>query len=205
MKSIVRNKMSLFLTGAIMTAGLSAVSLAQPGSQSTENASVSHAAVVIDLLNDRAPVPNASSVLHRNRHGVTISFNTTGLEPNAAHTFWLLVFNRPEFCTRNDDSGLLCDSAVDEHETIWGGGRISDEWGQINLDSTVIAGDELPGLLNSQRAEIHIIARSHGPAANLQALGQLEDALTTPGGGCASVGFMGSGRCANVQAAGHAP
>jgi len=188
-----------------------------------DNASVSHGMVV--LLDDPpgppppdglptmvvGPVTNGASTMLRNRHGVTVSVNTSGLEPDAAHTIWFLVFNNPQFCV--GDEVLACNPGVGdlqnpdvEGSVFWGGGRVTDAHGQLAIESTIFAGGETPGqhlfgpgLINSQTADIHVIVRSHGPAEALEAAGELEAALTTVAGGC------GVNACADVQAVAHQP
>ncbi len=158
-------------------------------------ASVSYGQVITLPIAESVPVANATSVMLRNRHGVTFSFRTTGLEPDTAYTLWVLVFNNPEFCIGSDT--VKCappagDSAPDtpiEASLVWGAGGISDGWGQLRLEGKLLEGEGGwsgfkafgPGLNNSFKAEIHLALRRHGSAEELHDLGLLEEALTTPG------------------------
>lgn len=196
-----------------------ALSAVAAGSAATEfpneaaNARVSHGMVL--SLPDLSPVANAASVMQRNRHGVSFSFRTTGLEPDTVYTMWVLVFNNPQFCIGTADLGcspMVGDFAADTPiaaSLVWGAGGISDGWGQIRLESTVFEGEGGwpgfkafgPGLLDSSKAEIHLVLRRHGSAAELETAGLLETALTTPGG---CVGAP-CGAAGDVQAAAHLP
>lgn len=203
---------NLLLLSILITGGLVGGAAMAAGSViDAENGFLSHGKVVA-LDGNFSPIANASSTMLRNRHGVTVSVDTTGLEPEAAHTIWFLVFNNPEFCTGSP--GLDCDPAAGDvvnpavqASVLWGGaGRVSDAFGQISLDGTVFEGAPPglllfgPGLIDSLKADIHVIVRSHGSAAALEGAGQLAAALTTPGGGCKPNGVND---CADVQAVAH--
>src|SRR3546814_1509487 len=93
-----------------------------------------------------------------------------------------MIFNNPQFCEGTET--LTCapamgDFAPDtpvEASLVWGAGGISDGWGQLHLEGTVLEGDGGwpgfkafgPGLNNSFKAEIHLVLRRHGSADDLQ-------------------------------------
>lgn len=205
-----RRSVNLVFLTILLYVGMAAGAAAQaPAPFSAENASASHNRLL--WLSDFRPMPNSSSTMLRNRHGVTLSVNTAGLEPDAAFTVWFLVFNNPEFCAGTAELncsplvGDLGNPAVDA-SAFWGAGRVSDFHGQLDIHSTIFAGGDVPGqrlfgpgLLHATKADIHIIVRSHGSAATLQAAGQLGAALTTIEGGC------GINACEDVQAVVHQP
>lgn len=94
---------------------------------------ISHGQVIsVPDLPEFVPIANAASEMLRNRHGVSFSFRTTGLEPDTAYTLWALIFNNPQFCMGTET--LTCapemgDFAPDtpvEASLVWGAGGISD-------------------------------------------------------------------------------
>lgn len=176
---------------------------------------VSHGQVIsVPDLPAFVPVANANSEMLRNRHGVSFSFRTSGLEPNTVYTLWALIFNNPQFCVGTEtltcapEIGDLTPGTPVEASLVWGAGGISDDWGQLRLEGTLLEGDGGwpgfkafgPGLNNSFKAEIHLVLRRHGSAVELSDLGVLQDALTTPafcvGSPCGAAG--------DVQAVVHA-
>ena len=173
---------------------------------------VSYGQVLVLPIGPDGPVriPNATSVMQRSRHGVSVSFRTTGLEPDTVYTLWMLVFNNPQFCEHplaivncNPGAGDLAIPAV-EGSVLWAAGGISDASGQIELASSVFNDGSTPGLklsgpglLDPFRPEVHLVLKRHGLAAELEATGELETALTT-NRGCVVA-------CRDVQAAAHLP
>ncbi len=125
--------------------------------------------------------------LDRFSHGIVLEAETSGLTPHYAYTVWALVFNDPEACENGCD---LHDMGVDGFAALWSGaGMVANEDGEADFEAVMFEGEpagELlmgPGLVDAQKAEIHLIVRSHGPAA----FGEpelLNHQLTTFGGGC---------------------
>jgi len=120
-------------------------------------------------------------------HGIVIEAETSGLTPHYAYTVWALVFNDPSACEGGCD---LHDMGAQGFSALWSGvGMIANEDGEAEFETVIIeqqpAGEILmgPGLVDARRAEIHLIVRSHGPAA-FGDPGLLNDQLTTFGGGC---------------------
>jgi len=117
------------------------------------------------------------------------SVNAVGLKANEAHTVWYGVFNKPEACAIPCE----CNGADIPNQEVgfgmfWAGGRVADEYGQINIDGLVNYGrynnDQilLGKPMQSRRAEIQIVLRTHGVASADP--GILEKQLTEYQGGC---------------------
>ncbi len=161
------------------------------------------------------PVPGGTSTMHRNRHGISASMTTAGLDPDTVYTFWWIVFNNPEYCATTpcgpDDLGN-----PDVNGGVFGGnGQVSDAYGRVHLQAHVFKGEDpglerpfadfglAAGLLDPFKAEIHLLNRTHGPAADLTPE-QREAAFNTFAGGCADFD-AGPAECFDPQAAVHLP
>jgi hypothetical protein len=115
-----------------------------------------------------------SSTLVRNQNGVTVTVNTSELDPGSAVTIWLVVFN-------NGTSG-------GPDDVIYGAGHVVGGNGTANFAAHLNEGDTggslfpqpSPGLIDAETAEIHIVVRSHGPAIP----GMIPEQIHTVGGGC---------------------
>ncbi|HIF97257.1 MAG TPA: hypothetical protein EYQ54_09580 [Myxococcales bacterium] len=134
-----------------------------------------------------APIEDSEIELDRIFHGIVIEAETSGLTPHYAYTVWALVFNDPAAC---EDGCDLHDMGADGFAALWTGvGVVANEDGEADFESVMFedepAGEILmgPGLVDARRAEIHLIVRSHGPAAFGDSA-VLNDQLTTFGGGC---------------------
>ncbi len=98
-----------------------------------------------------------SSKIVRNNNGVTVTVNTSELDPGSAVTIWLVVFN-------NGTSG-------GPDDVIYGAGHVVGPNGTANFAAHLNEGDTggslflqpSPGLIDAETAEIHIVVRSHGP------------------------------------------
>lgn len=187
---------------AIAALAMSTFAFAANESNSTRNARVSYSSLGSFFLGEL--VPNASSLLTRSSKGVSVALSTTGLEPLAAHTLWFVVFNQPAACSDGCGADDFGNPAVNA-SVFWGAGRVSDEFGQADFASNVIKRAGTPGQLLfgpglvKFNAEIHFVVRSHGPADDLIAADELEDALTTHAGGCVT------NVCEDVQFSIHLP
>ncbi|MDG2333826.1 MAG: hypothetical protein P8Q97_06320 [Myxococcota bacterium] len=134
-----------------------------------------------------APIHDSEIELDRISGGVVIEAETSGLTPQSAYTVWALVFNDPSACVDECD---LSDMGAEGFSALWSGvGFVANEEGEAEFESIMFknepAGEVLmgEGLMNARRAEIHLIIRSHGPAA----FGDselLDSQLTTFAGGC---------------------
>lgn len=185
-----------------MTANLSKLALAfaaaallsAPALAGNEgNAASNHSAVF--NISDESPIPGGSATLLRSVRGASFSAQAAGLEPDAAYTVWWIIFNNPENCENpGGPNGALCNApdlgnpAVNG-SVVWATGRVSDAYGFASFDAHLIRGGTPPGQvllgpgLVGNGAEIHMVYRSHGPAANFDEA-TLQAALTTVGGGC---------------------
>lgn len=158
-------------------------------------------------------VSGAWSALVRNDNGVAMTLHTSGLAPGSATTVWWVVFNNPELCTHpNVALGLRCgegdlppfggDPAV-QASVLWatghviGGAGIGDFGAYLGEDDT---GGALfgPGLLDSRKADVHLIVRTHGQAIP----GLVAEQIGSFNGGCLP-GEPNVGQCTNVQASPH--
>jgi hypothetical protein len=140
-------------------------------------------------------------------HGISMSMDTVGLPPGHTFTVWWVIFNEPENCLDNDcglddmfdldergefvlDDGIPIPNIAGREATVVSSlratGNISNDAGHayfrahLPLHDTT---DEVafgPGLLDTMKAEVHLIVRSHGPIN--QEL--LTEQLFTVWGGC---------------------
>ena len=89
---------------------------------------------------------------------------------------------------------------------FWATGAVVEEDGDLELEGEVTEGifpgdyNFGPGLVDAQKAEIHVVARTHGQVIP----GLLEEQLSTFDGGC-NPGQANEGKCANIQGAVFAP
>jgi hypothetical protein len=161
-------------------------------------------APVMKFGDEPVKVARGSSTLTRNGAGISFTLNTDQLGDRYAYTVWWIVFNKPQNCTDgvcNDDD--VCSEAAG-NSVLWATGRVSDMWGQATFMAHLANDGELPGELlcgaglTNKNAEVHVLVRSHGPAANLTPK-QLEAALSTFEGAC------DVNTCEDVQFAVHRP
>lgn len=152
-------------------------------------------------------IPSAGSTLTRANKGVFFTTHTQGLPSGNAVTAWMAVFNNPEQCaTRPCTPADFANPAVDG-TLLNTGGRIIGVDGAATYGAFRAVGDVTGarpgvgtgnGLVDTKRAEIHIVIRSHGPAL----LGDpvlLSEQLTMFNGGCPP------NTCVNLQASVFAP
>ena len=154
-------------------------------------------------------IPGAGSQMVRAKDGVFMTFHTQGLTPGTVATAWWVFFNNPKACATSPClvADLLTNPAS-EPSLLYAAGRIVGPDGALDIGSFRAVDDTTgsesfppfptpnPGLLDSKRAEIHVVIRTHGPALTGAALAQQ---LTTFNGGCPP------NTCGNVQVAIHQP
>ena len=170
-------------------------------------------------------IEGAESTLTRMPHGVSMTFKTVGLIPGDAVTMWWIIFNKPENCSNgecglddaftSDESGqiLFNESGapspnIDGREAVGfsslkADGKVVENDGSADFRGHLPIGDVTecffgPGLLDSMKAEFHLIARTHGPAIP----GSTHVQLNSDWGGCAE---MWKDPCADLQVAVHSP
>ncbi len=119
-------------------------------------------------------VHRSLSILKRSDNAVCLS-STTAKLPEGSHTNWWMIFNNPEACTNPTDAGGKCSLAdvpnPDVNTTaMWSTAGIvgPDNHGHFSacidegeLTHHVLVGTD--GLVDSHKAEIHMVIRYHGP------------------------------------------
>ena len=153
-----------------------------------------------------------SSQLVRNKNGISVTLQTSGLTAGHPHTVWWVVFNEPGACGTNPCA--LPDLFVPavKADVLYAAGNVIGGNGTGNFGAYLSEGDDsgsiaslfgLPaaeGLIDAETAEVHLIARSHGPKIP----GQVNDQINSFGGGC-SVELAGGavpvnvGECSDIQ------
>ena len=167
-----------------------------------------------------------SSTLVRHDDGVSMRFSTSELLPREAITIWWVVFNNPAGCSTpcgpddvfvDGDASLGLDqAAIDSADVVagYGGGRLTNPAGRVTIVGSLEEGATGEGLIlgtppllkDSRAAEIHLVARTHGPAIP----GMVEEQLGSYGGGCTAFLLPGTyptgvGGCADIQSSTHLP
>ena len=167
-----------------------------------------------------------SSHLTRTDDGVAATFSATGLAPREALTLWWVVFNDPSGCTEpcgEDDifvngdptQGVNLDGVAAADIVVgYAAGAVANRNGEAaftaRLDEDGSVGEVLfgtePTLKDAMSAEIHLVARSHGPGVATL----IDEQTGSYAGGC--VEFLhpptipsAVGECADVQFAIHLP
>lgn len=141
------------------------------------NAKSKQPADIFDAVNGFVVV--GTSTLHRNNNGITMNFKATGLIPGHAYTVWWVIWNYPDECEGGPGA---CGSNTDFEnpdvavELMYATGHVAGNSGKGNFGAHLNENDNsgtinplffLPsygGLLDSQKAEVHLVLRSHGPA-----------------------------------------
>lgn len=180
------------------------------------SASVSHA-IVIDPINGEVPV--GKSLLIRKENGIAMFLKTSGLFPKHTFTCWWVIWNNPENCIiPGACSDLDFASEGVNVDVLFASGDVSNYHGALRCKAYLKEGDtsgsinellglEPIGLVDSKKAEVHLVVRSHGPIIP----GQLQDQIGSFGGGCTI--FIDpfievpdeEGECADIQFAIHSP
>ncbi len=167
-----------------------------------------------------------ASHLVRTRWGVVATFRTSGLMPREALTLWWVVFNNPAGCTDpcgEDDIFLNGDPAqglntagIAAADIVAGyaDGALSGKQGRAFMRAWLGTGDRVseiifgdgPVLKDSHEAEVHLVARSHGPAIP----GMVREQTGSYAGGCEvflnpPAVPVAEGECADIHFAVHLP
>lgn len=165
-------------------------------------------------------VPGANAKLVRQPDGASFTFTTNGLTAGNAYTIWFVAFSNPAACTApmvdGDEVIALCGlpdlrNPAAQPTAVWGAGHVVGESGTASLGGRVAEGNtsgcdglgRLPcgdGLTYPQGAEIHLVARSHGPM--IPEL--VNEQIHSFNRGC-EVGEPNVGLCSNVQFAAFLP
>lgn len=170
--------------------------------------------------------PVGSSTIRRNADGVLATFESAGNVAGHALTLWWVVFNRPANCSApacdlddiyigGDPSAGLDPDAIADADVVSGyaAGTVVNRDGTASMASRLALG--APGVeiafgtgpvLKVAGAEVHLVARSHGPVVQAVAV----DQLTSYRGGCTNLlvppaRATSPGDCVDDQFAAHAP
>lgn len=125
---------------------------------------------VSNIVDFETGVPGAGSgTMTRTKKAVWVDINAADLSANTVYTLWWVVWNNPNKCTDGcgeDDIGVRGNSI------FYAGGFISDDGGNANVSVHLEAGNLRGGIQvllgggldpnKGNRAEMHIIIRSHG-------------------------------------------
>jgi hypothetical protein len=198
---------------ALLSVTILAVALAAPASAEP---AIHQTANVNEFNGDLVTADGASLI--RTDSGVSTQVSTTvggqlfdlvdgplgvDWEVGDATTAWFVVFNDPDKCTDacGEDDVLAAASGADNGSEVgvhFATGHVagSSRWrSAASLREGDMSGKVFGfSLADARTAEIHVVIRSHGPAANLVP-GYLADALGSIGGGCAI------NTCGDAQAA----
>ena len=136
--------------------------------------------------------------LYGARQELELNARTKGLQPNYSYTVWWVIFNEPSLCSdrcgENDlppinpeaDPGVMASAMLATGGTTDGDGNA--DFGATlkegSLSPFVLFG---PGLLDAEKAEVHIVFRDHGPI--VPGLGK--DQVSTFFGGCSMESLPG--------------
>lgn len=194
-----------------------------PASARSNNATRTYAPVTWFTEPDRAI---GSSMLVRTDDAVRYWFATSELQAQEAITIWWIVFNNPDGCSDpcspddifiDGDASLGFDlEAVAASDAVGGysTGKLTNAHGWVVMTDRLEAGavgDEIivgegPILKDARTAEVHLVARTHGPAIP----GLVDDQLASYGGGCETFFLPGTyptgvGGCSDIQSSIHLP
>ena len=213
---MTRNRWIVIGLVALLAGGLAAVPAAAAGGGATATSS--------DVYFFADPATSVGrSHLVRTDAGVAMTFNTSGLMAAEALTVWYVVFNDPGECTGAcgeddlfDPDGTLNEAQIAAADIVVGyaTGDVSNASGRVAFRSRLGVGeavDEIiigngPVLKDARAAEVHLVARSHGPAVP----GLIDDQIGSFAGGCEV--FLDPpefadevGECVDLQLAVHLP
>jgi hypothetical protein len=190
------------LAGVVTTVAASSALAAGFGSERNgrDLANASQAQVSASALYSLAALPDEEllergrSTLARTREGVALTINAANLEPKAAYTVWWVIWNKPEQCLDRFECGPA-DLGVDGNAVFYANGRVTDDFGQATFIATLNYGEGsdslqadqvmLPGALETRRAQVSAIVRTHKDVDSLSENGDLTHALNSLIGGCA--------------------
>ncbi|WP_157041702.1 hypothetical protein [Nitriliruptor alkaliphilus] len=146
------------------------------------------------------PVPPAlvgSSTLVRTDHGISVTLETSQLQPDHVVTLWWIVANAPEECEAGLPGLSRCGpadhlagrGAMSVHHAA---GRVAGVGGSARYGAHLRVGDPTtalfegdPGLTDARGAEVILILKSHGPRIPTMTA----DMLRTFAGGCVEEEF----------------
>ncbi|MEE9328617.1 MAG: hypothetical protein V3V30_00655 [Parvularculaceae bacterium] len=142
---------------------------------------------------------DGTATLHRSATGIGYTYSARNLQPNSSYTNWFVAFNNPKSCFTPCACGLEdLENPAANVGVYYATGRVSDAYRQAIFMSETDYGelptgdDQVPfDLLTTAvktRAEVHLVIRTHGLAA--QDEGLREDQLTSFNKGCGPDGCV---------------
>jgi hypothetical protein len=154
------------------------------------------------LMSDGSRV-GGGSFLYRTRDNVYGQIYVRGLTPGTVVTAWFGIFNNPADCATRPCSGADFANPAVRGSRVNFGGVIVGADGAATFGAFRTVGDtsgafDGPGLQDPQRAEIHLVTRSHGLAITGDPA-MLSQQLGTFNGGCPP------NTCGNIHASIHQP
>ncbi len=176
---------------------------------------------IFDVVNG---VLAGTSTLHRNSNGITVNYKAINLIPGHAYTLWWVIWNNPENCMVPGacSDGDFGDPDV-QVELMYATGHVVGGSGKGNFSAHLNENDAsgtinplfgLPsygGLLDAEKAEVHMVVRSHGPKVP----GIVNEQIGSYLGGCPTVFPYGFppfseipdevGECGDIYASIHQP
>jgi hypothetical protein len=137
---------------------------------------------------DQSLVRRAGSTLVRTSEGAYMSLHSFDLIPGNAYSTWWVFFNRPRECGSRPCSLSDLENPAAQPSVVNATGRVVGPGGTADFGAFIRKGDTEgavfgPGLLDPMKAEIHLVVRTHGPAA-VDDPQRLREQLTTFNGGC---------------------
>ncbi len=184
---------------------LGTIGLALVGAQAVDASGAQHQGSAVYRFDDGSQVGAANLI--RNQHGATMNISTSvegeledfgsalGVDWTVgdATTVWFIVFNSPGGCIDGCGEDDVLDLFLGDDRAEVGivraaghvaGGTVFNAAGRLNEGAAkeLLAGTPLQ---DAMTAEIHLVVRSHGAAANLSGT-DLADALHSVDGGCAT-------------------
>lgn len=205
MKKIIIDRIMIF--GCFVVLTMLAVTT-QAIAQNAESGNVKTSITKVKTFNGAAVIPYAGASLMRNNDGMFATISTSGLTPGHVVTLWWAIFNYPRFCATPDCAPSDLNNYFVKGSLQSGGGYLVGADGRADFGGYLGKGDNTgfyilpgfgnmlnpaPGIIDTNRATIHLVIRDHGPASSDPLI--LEQQLTTFPGGCSIY------NCANVQAA----
>jgi hypothetical protein len=162
---------------AIVGIGVTAAAKSNHSAHRTE-------AAVVAFADPETPV--GTSTLTRHDDKITMKFRADATAPREAFTIWWVVFNNPEACSDpcgaddifvdGNPAGELNEAQIEAADIVaaYATGKVSNPKGRVTFTASlgeheapgsreIIFGDEV-ALKDASAAEVHLVARSHGPA-----------------------------------------
>ena len=171
---------SIFALSTIATLALGTSALAGPAETSK--------VITHPSQGDKTEVKGATARLIRHDGGIFANFETKGLTPGHVHTIWFVVVNDPAqcetpfACTAKDvlkrSDTVVSDVTGGAGVLVGADGAASFNWHQS--EGPLPGGWFGAGLIEADKAEIHLVINDHGPLIE----GRAFDMLTSYRDGC---------------------